>query len=203
LNVCTEAREVILQEAGDEIDGNGSPVSHTFFDWGFVTTPHCFATLGIQLPSAFEGGNITVRAGQQSSLSWAENSLKAVNYLACYNDCDCSMAPLRSGYRLAIVYSLCTAAVRFVAIRSQYDDRAQSRNCQCCFQYDVGRIEIFISPILPSPAFLAMLLLPTRLLLPVAYSNVDTQQAQEQLAYLIVNPLISDIGVTILLLHRK
>lgn len=69
-----------------------------------------FATLVIQLPSIFEGGPFIVSHIGKSKTFKHDCSQSApykCYYVAHYADCEHELLPLESGYRLALVYSLC------------------------------------------------------------------------------------------------
>ena len=68
-----------------------------------------FATMIIQLPSYFEGGKLTIRhAGKEKVVDFdGENSVFCCKYAALYCDCEHEVAEIKSGYRVALVYSLC------------------------------------------------------------------------------------------------
>ena len=69
-----------------------------------------FATLVIQLPSIFEGGSFVVSHNGKSKTFQLDNSATAsysCHYVAHYADCEHEVLPVTSGYRLALVYSLC------------------------------------------------------------------------------------------------
>ncbi|XP_028397869.1 uncharacterized protein LOC114521584 [Dendronephthya gigantea] len=71
-----------------------------------------FATMVLQLPSKFEGGKITVRhAGDEKVVKMdGERSSYCCKYAAHYSDCEHEVSKIVSGYRLALVYSLCWTA---------------------------------------------------------------------------------------------
>ena len=71
-----------------------------------------FATMVIQLPSKFDGGKITVRhAGKEKVMEMdGERSGYCCKYAAHYSDCEHQVSEITSGYRLALVYSLCWTA---------------------------------------------------------------------------------------------
>eukprot|EP00172_Hildenbrandia_rubra_P003863 Plantae.Rhodophyta-Hildenbrandia_rubra.ctg6748.p1 GENE.Plantae.Rhodophyta-Hildenbrandia_rubra.ctg6748~~Plantae.Rhodophyta-Hildenbrandia_rubra.ctg6748.p1 ORF type:complete len:377 (+),score=59.08 Plantae.Rhodophyta-Hildenbrandia_rubra.ctg6748:408-1538(+) len=69
-----------------------------------------FATLIVQLPSDFEGGDLVVRHDGDERTFRQDTTRGSVNqcfYTANYADCDHKLSPITSGVRLAIVYSLC------------------------------------------------------------------------------------------------
>ena len=70
-----------------------------------------FATLVVQLPSRFTGGEMIIRhAGKQRSFpQGADTGMCAfgVHYVCHYADCEHEVMPVESGYRLSAVYSLC------------------------------------------------------------------------------------------------
>jgi hypothetical protein len=70
------------------------------------------ATLVIVLPSAYEGGELVVRHdGQEQVVDFASvaNSAFHTHFAAFYADCEHEIRPLRSGYRLCLVYNLTLA----------------------------------------------------------------------------------------------
>lgn len=71
-----------------------------------------FATMVLQLPSKFQGGKITVRhAGNEKVVEMdGERSAYCCKYAAHYSDCEHEVSKIVSGYRLALVYSLCWTA---------------------------------------------------------------------------------------------
>ena len=68
-----------------------------------------FATMIIQLPSHFEGGKLTIRhAGKEKVVEFdGDDSVFCCKYAALYCDCEHEVAEIKSGYRVALVYSLC------------------------------------------------------------------------------------------------
>ena len=68
-----------------------------------------FATMIIQLPSQFEGGKLTIRhAGKEKVVNFdGEESIFCCKYAALYCDCEHEVSEVISGYRIALVYSLC------------------------------------------------------------------------------------------------
>jgi hypothetical protein len=70
------------------------------------------ATLVIQLPSIYEGGELVVRHdGQEQTIDFSslDNSRFPIHYAAFYADCEHEVRPLRKGYRLCLVYNLTLA----------------------------------------------------------------------------------------------
>ena len=100
--------------------GIGDPIEAEFYkllvyDEGSFFASHrdtekadgMFATLVIVLPSQSEGGELVVRHGdreEQFDLSVAEPAEAA--FAAFYADCVHEVLPIRSGYRVALVYNL-------------------------------------------------------------------------------------------------
>lgn len=67
-----------------------------------------FGTLSVQLPSKFQGGKYTIEHGGEShTYDMAPYSEANIWFIAHYADCLHRIAPIRSGYRLVLVYSLC------------------------------------------------------------------------------------------------
>ena len=71
-----------------------------------------FATLVVQLPSKFEGGKILVRHADKEKVMEMDGDRSAYcsKYAAHYSDCEHEVSEITSGYRLALVYSLCWTA---------------------------------------------------------------------------------------------
>ncbi len=68
-----------------------------------------FGTLIVQLPSAHEGGALTVRHGGHSecfAFDGKEKSAGGIYYSAFYADCEHELAPVTWGNRLVLVYNL-------------------------------------------------------------------------------------------------
>lgn len=73
------------------------------------------ATLVLALPSHFEGGELVVRhEGQEQTLDLGgrADSQFRVHFAAFYADCEHEVRPLRSGYRLCLVYNLTLAKAK-------------------------------------------------------------------------------------------
>ena len=69
-----------------------------------------FGTLVIQLPSVFTGGTFEVcHAGKEKvyTMGAGDDAAYGCHYVAHYADCDHEIKPVETGYRLALVYSLC------------------------------------------------------------------------------------------------
>ena len=72
-----------------------------------------FATLIIQLPSVYTGGELVVydqNGDQQKKINfvyWRSKSEYSMHYAAHYADLHHEMLEVKSGYRLALVYSIC------------------------------------------------------------------------------------------------
>ncbi len=65
------------------------------------------ATLVIALPSAHEGGELVVRhEGRETLVDFSPNSHFQTQFAAFYADCEHEIRPVRSGFRLALVYNL-------------------------------------------------------------------------------------------------
>jgi 2OG-Fe(II) oxygenase superfamily len=70
------------------------------------------ATLVIVLPASYEGGELVVRhEGQEQTIDFSsvENSALQTHFAAFYADCEHEVRPLRTGYRLCLVYNLTLA----------------------------------------------------------------------------------------------
>jgi len=87
-----------------------------------------FATLVVQLPSVFTGGESVVRCkdGQQRVFKLGNDTGEAAfssHYICHYADCEHEVKEVSSGFRLALVYSLCFTLGRgkelYSAINSQ------------------------------------------------------------------------------------
>ena len=72
------------------------------------------ATLIIILPSLYEGGELVVRhEGQEQTIDLAGDGSQFQTYFAAfYADCEHEVRPLRSGYRLCLVYNLTLAKAK-------------------------------------------------------------------------------------------
>ena len=69
--------------------------------------PGMFATLVVVLPSDHAGGELVVRHdGREATLDLAEGDLGVARWAAFYADCQHELRPVRSGYRVALVYNL-------------------------------------------------------------------------------------------------
>lgn len=69
-----------------------------------------FATLVVQLPSKFTGGSFVVSHGGKSdtfTMGVGDGAASECHYVCHYADCEHEINKIESGYRLAIVYSLC------------------------------------------------------------------------------------------------
>lgn len=68
------------------------------------------ATLVIALPSAHEGGELVVRhEGREETVDFGPESRFQTQFAAFYADCEHEIRPVRSGFRLALVYNLSLA----------------------------------------------------------------------------------------------
>lgn len=89
------------------------PSGHFIFHQDTEKEPGMFATLIVQLPSTFQGGALVVKnQGRINRHECAEGSEFDIKYAAHYSDCEHALEEVTSGYRLAIVYSLCLPLVR-------------------------------------------------------------------------------------------
>ncbi|HWE03486.1 MAG TPA: 2OG-Fe(II) oxygenase [Tepidisphaeraceae bacterium] len=69
------------------------------------------ATLVIALPSAHTGGQLIVRhEGREQTVDFAPQSRFHAQFAAFYADCEHEIRPVKSGFRLALVYNLTLAA---------------------------------------------------------------------------------------------
>ncbi|MBL8470448.1 MAG: 2OG-Fe(II) oxygenase [Rhodocyclaceae bacterium] len=69
--------------------------------------PGMFATLSMVLPSAHSGGELLVRhAGREVCLDLSTAEPPDITYAAFYADCQHELRPLRSGWRIALVFNL-------------------------------------------------------------------------------------------------
>jgi len=67
-----------------------------------------FATLVIQLPSIFKGASFIVsHHGESQTFPLENGAANGCQFVAHYADCEHEIQPLTSGFRLALVYSLC------------------------------------------------------------------------------------------------
>jgi hypothetical protein len=71
------------------------------------------ATLVIALPSAHKGGELVVRhEGREKIVDFGPNSQFQTQFAAFYADCEHEIRPVRSGFRLALVYNLTLAKAK-------------------------------------------------------------------------------------------
>ena len=69
--------------------------------------PGMFATLVITLPSFHEGGDLLVRHKEQEEcISLVPQDVSEIRYAAFYADCMHEVKPVKSGYRLCLIYNL-------------------------------------------------------------------------------------------------
>ena len=69
-----------------------------------------FATLVVQLPSRFTGGSFVVThngSTKEFSMEDSKTSPYCCHYVGHYADCEHEILPIESGYRVALIYSLC------------------------------------------------------------------------------------------------
>ena len=72
--------------------------------------PDMFATLVINLPSEYEGGELIVdHAGHRQHYSFADKDLFHFHFVAFYADCYHEVQPVTSGYRICLIYNLAIA----------------------------------------------------------------------------------------------
>ena len=71
--------------------------------------PGMFATLIIQVPSIFTGGDLVVKHGtREKKIAFGSPESKfSCMYAAHYADCEHELTEITCGYRMALVYSLC------------------------------------------------------------------------------------------------
>ncbi|MEZ5329312.1 MAG: 2OG-Fe(II) oxygenase [Verrucomicrobiales bacterium] len=70
-----------------------------------------FGTLIVVLPSAHEGGQLTIRhAGRETTLHMSATAPSEVRFAAFYADCEHEVAPISKGYRICLVYNLVRTA---------------------------------------------------------------------------------------------
>ncbi len=66
-----------------------------------------FGTLILGLPSRFSGGELVIEfEGEQVVADFSRTGLYEAGYAAFYADCDHEVKPLKSGYRICLVYNL-------------------------------------------------------------------------------------------------
>ncbi len=72
------------------------------------------ATMAITLPSAHEGGELTITHRNQSVTIDFSTEAKRYNFQSVlfYADCQHEIAPLKSGYRLVLTYNVCLQGAR-------------------------------------------------------------------------------------------
>jgi len=83
-----------------------------------------FGTLVIQLPSAYEGGEIQIHHDEMSRLFLFSSSAQPAGqnlaaFVAFYCDCEHEILPVTSGYRLCLIYNLSAAGPSITQIYSQ------------------------------------------------------------------------------------
>ena len=97
---------------------NFEPYKLLIYEKGSFFTPHrdtekmpnMFATLVINLPSEYEGGELIVSHGGQSQrYSFAENDGLHPDFATFYADCYHEVRPISSGYRICLIYNLAIA----------------------------------------------------------------------------------------------
>ena len=94
-----------------------------------------FATLVIQLPSVFTGGESIVRGkdGRQRVFKLGNDTGEAAfasHYMCHYADCEHEVREVSSGYRLALVYSLCFTQGHRKELYSATDSPGGSQRAQ-------------------------------------------------------------------------
>ncbi len=114
--VLKQAVGVVQSELGLE---NQALAAHLYklllYEPGSFFLPHrdgekldrMVATLVIALPSVHEGGELLVRhEGREMTVDFGPKSRFQTQFAAFYADCEHEIRPVRSGYRLALVYNL-------------------------------------------------------------------------------------------------
>ena len=78
--------------------------------------PGMFATLILQLPSVFTGGDLIIKhSNHEKKVVFATADAEfSCMYAAHYADCEHELTEITSGYRLALVYSLCCESNRVI-----------------------------------------------------------------------------------------
>jgi predicted 2-oxoglutarate/Fe(II)-dependent dioxygenase YbiX len=84
------------------------------YETGSLFKPHVdtekeenmFATLVIQLPSQYTGGELIVKHKGQTHTFDHSNDHLGMFYSAFYADCEHELKPVQSGYRLCLIYNL-------------------------------------------------------------------------------------------------
>lgn len=69
-------------------------------------TAGMFGSLVVTLPSTFAGGELIVHHQGMSKQFTVDNPSFSMSYVAFFADCKHEIMPVRSGYRLALVYNL-------------------------------------------------------------------------------------------------
>lgn len=88
--------------------------------------PSMFATMIIALPSEHEGGELVISHGNDSkSISFAQMDGFSSHFAAFYADCYHEVKPVKSGYRLCLVYNL---AIKHRAQQPLYADALAERS---------------------------------------------------------------------------
>jgi len=116
--ILTDVVETVKLELGlEKMEVWAEPYKLLLYKPGGHFKPHrdtekaagMFATLIVQLPSEFTGGDLVVRHGGKEIVvkMSQEGSASSCLIAAHYSDCEHEITPVETGYRLALVYSLC------------------------------------------------------------------------------------------------
>lgn len=98
-NVTSKLYKLLLYEPGGHFKPHRDTEKH----------PGMFATLIIQLPSIFTGGDLIVKHNsKEKKIAFGDKESEFLCiYAAHYADCEHELTEITSGYRMALVYSLC------------------------------------------------------------------------------------------------
>ena len=122
----TATLQEIVQQSASALGCTDAKVEAEFYkllvydEGGFFTshrdsekTGGMFGTLVVSLPSAHEGGTLTIRhAGRESRLDLCPREPGEIRYAAFYADCEHEVSAITSGYRLCLIYNLVQRAPR-------------------------------------------------------------------------------------------
>lgn len=112
--------ERLVGKIAEELGCEGVAVAAEFYkllvyEKGGFFLPHrdsektggMFGTLVVTLPSKHEGGGLVIRhTGRETVLDLQAEAPSEIQYAAFYADCEHEVRPVRSGYRICLIYNL-------------------------------------------------------------------------------------------------
>ncbi|TFK65134.1 hypothetical protein BDN72DRAFT_801494 [Pluteus cervinus] len=99
-----------------------------------------FATVVVLLPSFYSGGEVQVsHAGKSKVLGFPPESMLHTNVLAWYTDVVHSVAPVQTGYRLALSYNLILSSANAPKPQIPLTDEAMTKLRRVLRKWDTGR----------------------------------------------------------------